>query len=79
MVPKVPYRFDIAPIGHCLTLQNIEFIHNTLYRECIEARTTNHRTKEFHAALQTLTQILNIIREMATSDLEINKKNAVIL
>ena len=37
------------------------------------------RIKDFHAALQLLTQFLYIIRDMASSDDEKNQKNAQIL
>ena len=37
------------------------------------------KIKDFHSALQLLTQFLYIIRDMATSEDEKNKKNAQIL
>lgn len=50
-----------------------------LYAETSKNKDKDRKYKDFHSGLQLLTQLLYIIRDMASSDDERNKKNAAIL
>jgi|ERR1711935_611486 len=87
-VENVPFDIQIDCIGASLQLQNFDFIYQQLYSK--QFKITHNSNKqlnqdnkvsdsEFHAALQYLTQLLYIIRDMASSADEKNKKNAKIL
>lgn len=78
-MPNVPFNIHIGMVGASLQLSNFEYLYATLYGEVIKNKGSELKLKEFHAALQLLTQFLYIIRDMASSANEKNKKNAMIL
>ncbi|CDW80133.1 UNKNOWN [Stylonychia lemnae] len=78
-IPKVPFNIDISQIGASLQLNNFDYLYSTLYTEIQKKKKLEMKFKDFHSALQLLTQFLYIIRDMATSEDEKNKKNSQIL
>jgi hypothetical protein len=87
-VENVPFNIQIDCIGASLQLQNFDFIYQQLYSKQFKRTHSSNKQlnqdnkvsdAEFHAALQYLTQLLYIIRDMASSADEKNKKNAKIL
>lgn len=78
MPPKVPFNINILPVGASLQIAHFDFLYATLFSELTENKNkkNEHKYKDFHAALQLLTQFLYIIRDMASSEDEKNKKNA---
>lgn len=87
-VENVPFNIQIDCIGASLQLQNFDFIYQQLYSKQFKITHSSNKQlnqdnkvsdAEFHAALQYLTQLLYIIRDMASSADEKNKKNAKIL
>jgi hypothetical protein len=54
-------------------------VYSVLYAETAKNKDKERKYKDFHSGLQLLTQLLYIIRDMASSEDERNKKNAAIL
>ena len=79
LVPKVPFDIDISTIGASLQLSNFQFLYGVLYSESMKNKKKDRKMRDFHSGLQFLTQFLYIIRDMASSEDERNKKNASIL
>ena len=79
LVPKVPFDIDISTIGASLQLSNFQFLYGVLYSESMKNKKKDRKMRDFHSGLQFLTQFLYIIRDMASSEDERNKKNAQIL
>jgi hypothetical protein len=75
----VPFHIDISTIGASLQLNNFQFTYGVLYSESCKNKKKDRKIRDFHSGLQLLTQLLYIIRDMASSDDERNKKNAQIL
>jgi hypothetical protein len=54
-------------------------VYSVLYAETNKNKKKERKYKDFHTGIQLLTQLLYIIRDMASSEDERNKKNALIL
>ena len=80
---NVPFKIRIDHIGSALQLQSLDFLYHQMWQKVIQRPNQKKGTlvsdSEFHAGLQNLTQLLYIIRDMASSDDEKNKRNARIL
>lgn len=79
IVPKVPFNIDISTIGASLQLSNFQYVYSVMYGETCKNKKKDRKYKDFHSGMQLLTQLLYIIRDMASSEDERNKKNAQIL
>lgn len=75
----MPFEIDISTIGTSLQLTNFQFTYSVLYTESHKNKKKDRKLKDFHSALQFMTQLLYVIRDMASSNDEKNKKNAMIL
>jgi len=72
-------NFDISIMGVGLQLDLFAYLYASIVQEISKPRKRDFNIKNYHAYIETLLEILYIIREMRLCANQINRKNAKIL